>query len=291
MYESTFFKGVLFCLLAALCWAVIGPLSRVCLDAGMTPGAIAFWRMAPSCLCFLLHAGLRGELHPRPRDLGVMVGFGGSIVALLTLAIQTSIQHSGGALAIILLFTAPAWVAIFSRLFFGEQLTLPKLSAMALAMLGTMLVCMAGSSLGPGAEISVFGLFCGLSSGLLYALQFAFFVWWEKRYSTAAIFAMTFTPASVVLLFFAGPVPLRWDVILALLTLSIITSYVAYYFYGISLRCLSQVQAAVIGNVEPAAGALLSWYFWDENFTAIGWLGCAIIMASVLLLALCRQHA
>ena len=37
----------------------------------------------------------------------------------------------------------------------------------------------------------------------------------------------------------------------ALLVLSLLSTYVAYFWYGQSLRHLSPVQAAIIGNLEP----------------------------------------
>ena len=108
MKNRGFWVGSAYCVLAALAWAIIGPVSRVCFAEGMDPASVAFWRMAISGLCFLAHAVLRGGLHARGRDLVSMVLFGAINVSLVILSLQISIQKSGGALAIILMFTAPA---------------------------------------------------------------------------------------------------------------------------------------------------------------------------------------
>ena len=287
--DIQFWKGTAYCVLAALAWAIIGPVSRSCFEAGMTPISVAFWRMALASVCFLVHAFVRHELKIHRDDVVTMLLFGSIVVSLLMVTLQISIQKSGGALAIILMFTAPAWVALFSRMFFQEHLTPTKLSAMAMAMVGTALVCFSGGSLGNGAEVSWIGLGCGLLSGFFYALQFPFFVWWKDRYSTAALFALTFTPAAVALAFFAGPLPLA-DIkgMSSILILGVLSSYIAYFLYGLSLRLISQVQAAIMGNLEPVVGTLLSWWLWDENFSTIGWIGCAFVIGSVLLLTLRR---
>ena len=41
-----------------------------------------------------------------------------------------------------------------------------------------------------------------------------------------------------------------------------------------------------MGNLEPVVSTLLCWWFWNENFSFIGWAGCALVIGSVLLLTL-----
>ena len=282
--ERSFWKGTLYCVLAALAWALIGPVSRVCFAEGMDPASVAFWRMAVSGACFLIHALLSGGLKPPRRDLACMVLFGAVNVSLVILSLQVSIQKSGGALAIILMFTAPAWVALFSRILFHEAVSRARLGALALAMAGTCLVCLSGGSL--GGEVSYIGLACGLLSGFTYAFQFLFFAWWKDRYSTQALFAMTFLPAAATLGFFADFSPVSLNAAAALLVLSLLSTYVAYFWYGQSLRHLSPVQAAIIGNLEPVVSTLLCWMLWDEDFSMIGWMGCVLVIGSVILLTL-----
>ena len=277
-----FLIGATYCVLAALAWAIIGPISRVCFAEGMDPASVAFWRMAVSGMCFLVHALLRGGLKASGRDFVSMVLFGAVNVSLVILSLQISIQKSGGAIATILMFTAPAWVALFSRILFHETISSVKLAALTLAMIGTTLVCLSGGSL--GGEVSYVGIGCGLLSGFTYAFQFLFFTWYKDRYSTQALFAFTFIPAAVVLSFFASFNGMTLHAAAALFVLSVVSTYVSYFWYGQSLRYLSPVQAAILGNLEPVVSTLLCWWIWNENFSFIGWLGCALVNGSVLLL-------
>ncbi len=277
-----FLIGATYCVLAALAWAIIGPISRVCFAEGMDPASVAFWRMAVSGMCFLVHALLRGGLKASGRDFVSMVLFGAVNVSLVILSLQISIQKSGGAIATILMFTAPAWVALFSRILFHETISSVKLAALTLAMIGTTLVCLSGGSL--GGEVSYVGIGCGLLSGFTYAFQFLFFTWYKDRYSTQALFAFTFIPAAVVLSFFASFNGMTLHAAAALFVLSVVSTYVSYFWYGQSLRYLSPVQAAILGNLEPVVSTLLCWWIWNENFSFIGWVGCALVIGSVLLL-------
>ena len=284
--DRGFWIGSVYCVLAALAWAIIGPVSRVCFAEGMEPASVAFWRMAVSGICFLVHALLRGGMKASPRDAVSMVLFGAVNVSLVILTLQISIQKSGGAIAIILMFTAPAWVAFFSRILFHEAINSVKLSALALAMVGTSLVCLSGGSL--GGAVSYIGIGCGLLSGFTYAFQFLFFTWYKDRYSTQELFAYTFLPAALVLSFFASFNGVTMHAAGALFVLSFVSTYVSYFWYGQSLRHLSPVQAAILGYLEPVVSTLLCWWIWDENFSSIGWAGCALVIGSVLLLALKR---
>ncbi|MCF0253357.1 MAG: DMT family transporter [Duodenibacillus sp.] len=281
--DGRFLQGLALCVAAAVAWSVIGPLSRACFAAGMTPAELTFWRLAVSGACFIAHAGLRGELRASPRELAWFSAYGTVVVALGLYASQLSIALSGGAIAIILMFTAPPWVALFSRILFKERLTAAKLWAMALAMAGTVCVCWSGGSM--QAEVSYLGLACGLLSGFLYAMQFPLVVYFKERFSTAALFAFTFTPAALVLAPFVGEFHLNAVSTGCMLVLALVSSYLAYLLYGLSLHWITPVQAAVIGNLEPVAGALLCWWFWDENFSAVGWAGCALVIGSVMILA------
>jgi len=284
MENRDFWRGITYCVLAALAWAFIGPFSRLCFAEGIAPTAVAFWRLAISGVCFLIHALVFHELKTTRRDFCIMALFGAFVVATIILTLQISIQKSGSALAIILMFTAPIWVALFSRILFHEVITPAKLAAILLALMGTLLVCFSGGSL--GEEVSYIGLSAGLVCGFSYAFQFLFFAWWKDRYATAVLFAMTFLPAAAVLSFFADFQPVSMVGALALVCPSILSTYAAYYWYGQSLRYITPVQAAIVGNLEPVVGTFLSWWLWDENFSLIGWMGCVCVIGSVLLLTL-----
>lgn len=49
-------------------------------------------------------------------------------------------------MAVVLLYTAPVWVAVFSRLLFRERISPRKIGAIGVALTGTTLVCFSGGS-------------------------------------------------------------------------------------------------------------------------------------------------
>ena len=104
------------------------------------------------------------------------------------------------------------------------------------------------------------GIVCGLISGLCYASHFPFYVWWQPRYSTATLYAYMLLGGALALLPFVDFAPTRsWTAWANLLALGVVTNYGAYLAYGRSLQLISQVKAAIIGNIEPVLATFWVW--------------------------------
>ena len=275
--------GYVWILLAALLWSLLGVVSKFCLHAGVLPLETAFWRAGIGCVFFLAHAGLTDGLRIPLRHALIFVLFGGWGVGVFFGAMQMAIKLSGGATAVVLLYTAPVWVAVFSRFLFGERITKRKALAVGIALCGTALVCFSGGSL-PG-QASLESITFGLLSGLCYATHYPFYRWWQSRYSTASIYGYMLL-GGVAALGFGGPIsinhaPDTWGWLFAL---GLLTCYMAYICYGQGLKRISLVRAAVTCHLEPVLGTLWVWLFWNECFSAAGWFGGALVLGAVCLL-------
>ena len=283
LQDNTGSSGYMWILFAAFFWSLLGVSSKFCIAGGVQPLETAFWRAAIGCICFLIHAAITRSLRVKIRDALTFMLFGLWGTGVFFAAMQMSIKLSGGATAVVLLYTAPVWVAFFSRLLFGEHITRRKTLAIGIALCGTTLVCFTGGSI-PG-ETSVLGIACGLLAGFSYATHYPFYRWWQTRYSTAAIYGYMLIGGIVSLGLFE-PIhlshsPQIWG---WLFILGFLTCYLAYFCYGMGLKRISLVRAAVTCHLEPVLGTLWVWLFWDENFTPLGWFGGALVLGAVLLL-------
>ena len=285
--------GVLYTLIAALLWALIGPLSKNCIALGLDSLQIALWRVAAGALCFVVHGVLAGHMRVPLRHALIFMLFGAWACGGLFVLLQMSIVRSGAALAVVLLYTAPAWVAVMARLWFQEALTPPKLLALAVASAGGVLVCLGGGSL-PDAHDPL-GIALGLAAGFAYATFFPFYAYWQKWYSVSTIYVWLLVGgvlciAGFTLAFSTPAVPLTLPVVGNLLGLGVLTIYVAYLLFSWGLQRITQVQSAIIGFVEPIAATLIVWAWYGENFNATGWLGCLLVLGSVALLAVAGKR-
>ncbi len=274
--------GYVYMLLAAASWALIGPVSKVALAQGLTPVEVAFWRALLGGAFFIAHAlALRQKL-PRGRGLAGALLFGVFGVALFYLSYQLAVQAGGAALASVLLYTAPAWVALGSRAFLGQPLRAAQLALVLLTLLGVWLLAASGR----GLHASFAGIGWGLVSGLAYSVYYIYGKLQFRRYAPTAIFALALPVGALALLPwvpFAGKSAAVWR---ALLLLSALSTYLAYWFYSLGLRRLPATQASLVATLEPVLASLLAFVWWGERFSMAGYAGAALIVLAVAASAL-----
>lgn len=277
------FRGYLYVLLAAACWGVTGPFARLAFSQGIAPLEVAFWRcvlgFAPFALQALLHPD-RSGLRLAPRDRGPMLAFALVCVAGFYGVYQLAIQAGGAALACVLMYTAPAFVALMAWLLLGERMTPAKLAAVAATLAGVAAV---SGLLTPGAALAAgpAALTFGLLSGFTYALYYIFGKRFLSRYRTPVIF-MYALPVGALALWpltgFTAKTPLAW---LAILVCGLVATYAAYSFYYAGLRRLEATRAAVAATLEPVVAAALAFAWWGESFSGPAWLGSGLILGAV----------
>jgi drug/metabolite transporter, DME family len=285
--------GYAFIVAAALLWATIGPAARFALRAGIEPLEISFWRAAIAGLLFALHAAVRGRLRIARHDLPAVGGFAVLGVTILYWAYFRTVELGGAALAAILLYTAPAWVAVAAALWLGERLTARKSVAVALTLVGIALVAFgSGSGVTGGAgaaTVRMSAVAWGLTAGLAYAAYYLFGKRYFTRYEASTLFAYAL-PAGAALLLpavtFAPKSAAEWVV---LVFLAVVPTYGAYLLYGFGLARLEATRAATVATLEPVAAAVLAYVVWGEALRGLGYLGAALVLAGVLLVATERE--
>ena len=135
-------RGYLFIILAAFCWGGIGPVARYAFAHGMAPLEVAFWRALFGWVIFGTHAVRMKKTRVHNRDLPWVLGFGLWGVSLFYGSYLLAIDHGGAALAAVLLYTAPLWVAILARIFLREPFTPLKIFCVLLGMSGVAAVAL-----------------------------------------------------------------------------------------------------------------------------------------------------
>ena len=281
--------GYLYILGAALLWGTLGPAARFALESGIDPLEISFWRAVIAGALFALHAALRRRLRIASRDLPVVVVFAVLGVALFYWAYFQAVRAGGAALASILLYTAPAWVAISSALWLGERLTARKLGAMALTLLGVVLIARSAGSIRASAGAAA--IVWGLVSGLAYAGYYLFGKLFFTRYEAATLLATALPIGALVLLPavpFADKSSQDW---LVLVFVAVVPTYVAYLLYSLALARIEATRAATAATAEPVAAALLAWVVWGEALQPAGYLGGLLILVGVIIVAMERVAA
>ncbi len=270
--------------LAALLWGLIGLFSKGVLGAGVGPLELAFWRAALAGGMFMLHASLTGQLRLQSwRDLAALAGFSLIGVTLFYASYSLAVQAGGVSLASILLYSAPAFVALAARLLLGEALTGRKLILLALTLAGVVLVAQGGGS---GVTVTALSLFWGITAALSYSSYYLFGKWALGRYTPVTIYAVVLPAGALGLSPLVSFAPKSAGVWLLLLALATISTYTAYALYYTGLKRVEASRAVLVASVEPVVAALTGALVFGERLGPWGLLGGALILTSALLASL-----
>ncbi|MBU1041485.1 MAG: DMT family transporter [Proteobacteria bacterium] len=276
-------RGYLYVLCAAALWALIGPLSKQAIAYGVAPLEAAFWRSALGWSLFAVHALATRSCKLQRADAPAVAAFGVFGVATLFGAYILSIHYVGAALASVLLYTAPAWVAVLAWLMLGESMTGNKILALCMTLIGVACVSLGPSLLsgqGLGA-VNLPGILLGLLSGLSYATYYIFGKRYLGRYATPTLFLYALPVGCLCLLPFVTFGQRTWQAWLTLAALGLTTTYGAYSVYYAGLRCLEATRTAIVASLEPVLAATLAYFWWSERFDLAGYVGSALILGAV----------
>ncbi len=198
----------------------------------------------------------------------------------------TAIALTTVAAAAVLLYTAPAWVVLLARPFFGEPITRMKAGAVALVFAGCVLV----AGLGPSAaRLSPVGALAGLGAGLTYGLYSIFGKVALQRHSPLTIvvyslgFGALFLLAVSLLTTSRGLAPVPAAGAWALAYVIAVPTVAAYLLYIAGLRRVEAGRASVVATVEPVVAALTGSLMLHEPFGLMQWVGAALVLAGVML--------
>lgn len=278
-------RGYVYIITAAVLWGMIGPLAKLAFQEGVAPLEVAFWRAFFAWICFGGQAVWLRKVRVHRADLPLLALFGFAGVFLFYGSYQIAVQQGGAALASVLLYTAPAWVALMASFFFKERMTLPKWVALGLTLAGVTLVALgSGTAASAGDRVSLVGIGCGLLAGFCYALYYIFGKVFADRYAAETVFLWILPIGGVFLtpwVTFGPKSPAAWA---ALLVLAFFSTYGAYHFYYAGLKHLEAGRAAITATLEPVVAGVVAYFWWGEYFTLRGYAGAAMILAAVALM-------
>jgi drug/metabolite transporter, DME family len=281
--------------IAASLWGIIAIFVKGLADIGFTPMEIVAIRVTVAfMMLFILGISFfRHQLKVKIKDVPLFIGSGIFSIVFFNWCYFTTINHMNLSLAVILLYTAPAIVVVFSRILFKEKLTSKKL----IAVIGTLLGCIFITGIGSNStgDITFLGLITGLGSGLGYALYSIFGKIALRKYQTFTINIYTFLCATLFLL----PITTLWNKMNLLLQvetlfwalgLGLLPTVIAYFFYTKGLEKIESSKAAIIATVEPIVATVLSVFLYNEGMSILQMIGTGMIFSSVIIVNITKKN-
>lgn len=204
------------------------------------------------------------------------------------------IKMTSSATAVVLMYTAPIYVLVFSVIFLGERLTRLKGFSMALLIVGCVFVSGIIEGFAFDGVGVIFGLLAGISYGA-YNIITKILMRHGSDPTTTTLY--TFSFAAVIAIFIARPTELLGCVadnlpmsVPMLILFGVTTCVAPYFLYTFALRDLSAGTASSLGIIEPMSATLFSAAFLSEIPTCLSWVGIILILAAVALLGVAEKN-
>jgi drug/metabolite transporter (DMT)-like permease len=208
-----------------------------------------------------------------------LIALSGAAMAADWLFLYEAYTRIGVSLSILINYTGPALVIALSPLVLREKLTMRKLCALALALIGAVLI--SGRVVSGGMD--VWGIACAALSAVAYAVMvLSNKLTTEIKRSDNALLQILFTTAVVAVYsalrgsFAMNIAASDW---LPILLLGFVNTGLGCFFYFSSIGGLPAQTVAICGYLEPMSAVLLSAIILGERMSPVQILGAALILA------------
>ena len=203
-----------------------------------------------------------------------------------------AIQKTSVAIAIIVQYTAPVWVLLYVVVRRQQKLSLQKIAAVGVAIIGIALTIgiVGGKSTSPLRLDSY-----GLIAALLASFSFAFYnVGGHRilaRFDRWRVLTWTLTSATVFWLVVNPPwkviaahyAPAQWGFLFVFSMISVLGSF-SLYFQG--LQYLEPTRAIIASCLEPVFSIVLAAGFLGEALRTIQTLGIVLVLSAIVIVQL-----
>ena len=281
----------------SILWGLNGVISRMALDAGIEPRQLAGWRVLSAALLMtgVLVVLRRVQFRCSRRALRNIAAFGLFGVTLPQWLYYEAISRFDVGLTLVIVYTAPLWVAGIHRVTRGTRQPRQVTVAMGSALVGVAIAVLGGGGL---AGASLLGFVLAVATSLAYTAQLMLADRLDTSLPASSRLALSMIFAAMfwLLLPAVRDVPtdlLRSDVPFGQLDfqvpLLLLIAYVViggtilpYAFLVGGVSRIGPVAAGVTGMIEPLIAITLGWALLGQSLTLIQGLGIALVLASVL---------
>lgn len=283
-------RALIYIALAGIFWGTTGVFSHYLRPFGFDSAQLTTFRGVVSLVCmltFLLCTNpklLRTPLKELPFLIGSGVG-----LFLTSAAFFASSSVSSVSSAVILMYTAPIFVLIYSVTFLGEKLNKIKSISIFLMIIGCALV----SGVVGGAKFSLWGIIWGLVSGIAYSAYNIFTkILTIHKVPALTVTSYNFIVVSVLGLCISNPVEMvqlsvksPYVTIPLIIGLGVCSCVLPYLFYTLGLQHIPAGTASALAILEPLSATVFSVALLGEKLTLPLIIGIILVLGAVFALA------
>ena len=222
------------------------------------------------------------------RDTLGLIIFGVFGMALCQYTYFRSIVIAGAGIATVLQYLAPSMIIIYLLVRYGKRPSTGEIISVILALVGT--ICLMGNN---GFSFESFRsdvLFWGLLSAVGVAVYSVSPVRLVATYGTIPIvgFGMLLSGLVAAALFQQPHSYATWDVwtVVGCFNVVFLGTIVSFNAYLEGVKRIGAVSGSILSSIEPISAAFFGWALLGNQFNWVGILGMAMIIATVIIIAL-----
>ena len=280
-------------MLAAGClWGTIGLFVKLLNNAGSSSGYTTFLRMSFAFLLLLVITLAKDGIRAFKIDRGTLIScmlLGFISMSLNNLLYTAAVNTLGMSLAAALLYSAPIFTSIESRIIFAEKIGGRKILAIAVCAVGCVLSATGGDF--SSVNLSWIGIAFGLGAALAYSTQNIFGKMATGGASPFVVSTYQFLFATVFTVIAGKPFstvanPLDGTMLLYGFLLALIPTTIAYLLYFSGVQGIEEAsKVPVMAAMELVVATILGIIVFHEAFTLGSIAGVVLILASIVVMS------
>jgi drug/metabolite transporter (DMT)-like permease len=230
-------RGRVLILLAALLWSLAGVFIKL---LEIHPLTIVFYRSFFASLVFVPFLK-SSQFHFNAAIIISVISYTAAITAFVSANKLTTAAN-----AIVLQYTAPVLVYLFSRLVLGEKISTPNALALVVSMVGVGFI-----SVDSAGEPEMSGVSLALLSGVLFAIYMVNLPQIKRISAIYLTWLNNLVCALLILPFLKAPLALSSDQLLIVAIMGAVQLGLPYFLFSTGLRTIPLQEAALIALIEP----------------------------------------
>ncbi|MDQ1527074.1 MAG: hypothetical protein QOG18_1687 [Microbacteriaceae bacterium] len=290
--------GYLYALLAAVLFGANGSVTKVLIEAGLSPTQVTLGRVVSTTIVsgvVLLFVN-RGAFRVSRRQLVILAVLGVTGVALLQYSYAVAVSLLPVGIALLLEYTAVLMVALVAFFLFKEQVKARLWVAIACVLIGLTVVAQVWA-----AKLNPFGVLMALVAAVTLTI---YFVVGEREVGKSSPLGVAFWTmgfASIFWLIFGDwwkldpailgtsvslsgnlgalsvPlwVPLIWNMLLG--------SFAPFFLSLLALKHLSATAAGIVASSEVIFAFAIAWLWLREGLNAVQLAGAVVVLLGIIL--------
>lgn len=286
MERSEKLAGYLLVAASAVTFSAKGIFAKLLYEYGMDPVTLLAVRFALALPLFWAAVWFFPTEKASWKDIAWIVLSGLLGLYLAALADFHGLLYIDASLERVILYAYPAFVIVWTSLFFKEPMTARKVLALAMTYAGLALVMKIFEGVG---RAHLYGAGLVLFSAVIYSLSYIFTEYISRRVSGVKLSAWATTAAAFAFLATWGgrtetlpTAPGAWVLLGAL---AVVSTFVPVLTINLGIKRIGASRAALASFIGPVSTAVLAWLILGERLEPVQIAGMGLVMAGVLVIS------